>query len=398
MRVSFFLVGLLVLSSLAGEATETSFKMNPKLVELGDNTWMKMSPEFVYHPDQVAALEKVGRSIKKVHTYGGGRFCHNKCEASLAYDESANRTIYFGGCTSGYGNNLWVYDCSNDVWTQIHPDIYEFMKDDKGTKWRYRKDTKSVPPGCCYYGMCYDSDRKVSVLCRPNGGATAWAPSRVYKRPPNNHAWLYDAHAKKWSFTERNGTVPDVYITGVRWAYDPVGKECVLAGGGSLWAYKTAANSWRKIKPKGPAAKPPNTSCWVYMSKEKKFLLFKALSKKSKETSTTFLYDPKTETWEDVTPKGGPLKRKSAAMCYDSLNNVAVMISGWEEKPSVKLKDGTWVFDPAKKTWTQMKADPDPGPSGNCYQMCYDVVNNVAIYVVKGQTWVYRYKRPAAAK
>jgi hypothetical protein len=382
---------------LAGEKkakdAKGEFKMNPKLANLGEDTWLKMSPKFVYHPDQVARLRKVGRDIKKVASYGGGRFCHSKGEASLSYDESVNRAIYFGGCSTGYGNNLWVYDCSGDVWTQVHPDIFDYIKDKKGRKWRYRKDPKSHPPGCCYTSMCYDSDMKVSLFCRPNKGATAWAPNHVYKRPPNNHAWLYDARKKKWIFTERKGILPKVYVTGVRWAYDPVKKECVLAGSGSLWAYKTAENTWRKITPKGTDAKPGNASCWVYMSKQKKFLLFKALKKKSASNATTWFYDHATEVWEDVTPKKGPAKRQSAAMCYDSLNNVAIMISGWEGKPSVKLKDGTWVFDPAKRTWTQMKAKPCPGPSGSCYQMAYDKINNVAVYVIGSRTWVYRYKR-----
>ncbi len=403
MRTPFLLVGLLVLSAAGAGAAEphgkpakAAFKMNPKLAGLGDNTWMKMSPKFVYHPDQIAALKKAGR---KPHY-----FCHTKCEASLAYDASANRTIYFGGCSSGYGNNLWVYNCSNDIWTQIHPDIFKYLDVEKNGKRyhkRYRENPKAVPPGCCYHGTCYDSDRKVFALCRDNRGATGWAPPWLHKRPLNNFVWLYDSATKKWIFTERNGVVPKVYITGVRWAYDRVKKECVLAGGGVLWAYKTATNTWRKITPKGPSAKPGNTSCWVYMSREKKFLLFKALKKKNPGKDTTWLYDPKEEKWENVTPKDGPVKRGSAAMCYDSLNNVAVMIGGWEEKPSVKLKDGTWVFDPSKRTWTQMKTTPCPPASGNNYQMSYDMVNNVAVYVSgprihKPDTWVYRYKRRAA--
>ena len=305
-------------SPAAGEARPAAgpeFKMNPKLEGLPDNTWVKMDPKFVYHPDQLAALEKAGRKPDG--------FCHAKAEASLCYDQSANLTIYFGGCTSGYGNNLWVYDCSNDVWTQIHPDIFK-LRD--GGVWRYREDTKAVPPGCCYYGMCYDSDRKVSALCRANSGATSWAR----EEPPNNLAWLYDAAAKKWIFTERNGVVPDIYLTASRWAYDPERKECLLAGGGALWAYKTAENTWRKVNVQGVSAQPGNGSSWAYLSKEKKFLLFKALKKTSAGNDTTWLYDPKEEKWDNVTPKDGPAKRESAAMCYDSLNNVAVMLAGWD--------------------------------------------------------------------
>jgi hypothetical protein len=372
-------------------APAPEFKMNPRLAAVPDRTWVKMSPKFVYHPDQLAELEKAGRKPSG--------FCHHKGEGSFCYDQSANLTIYFGGCTSGYGNNLWVYDCSGDVWTQVHPDIFKL----RDGVWRYREDPKAVPPGCCSYGICYDSDKKVSVLFRSNGGATSWVPPEP---PPNNYAWLYAAAAKKWTFTERKGPVPDdgqLYPTGSRLAYDPEKKECLLVGGaaaghGVLWAYKTAENAWRKVSVQGPSGDPTNGSSWVYLDKEKKFLLFKSLNSDKKlgpRESTTWLYYPREEKWEDVTPKDGPVKRDFAAASYDSLNNVAVMIGGWDERPSVKLNDGTWIFDPAAKAWTQLKPEPGPKAGGNCYQMAYDRVNNVSVYVTGGpepETWAFRYR------
>lgn len=391
-RLVVFAVVAWAMSAAAGPAayaasppsSQPAFAMNPKLVDIADNTWVKMGPKFVYHPDQIAALAEKGRKP--------AGFCHVKGEASLCYDESANQTIYFGGCTSGYGNNLWVYNCSADVWTQIHPDIFKLRERDK-VMWRYREDTKAVPPGCCYYGMCYDSNRKLNMLLRANSGATAWDR----EGPDNNLAWAYDSAAKQWAFIPRNGVIPGIYLTAARWAYDPVGRECLLVGGGELWAYKPAANTWRKVNSKGESAKPANASSWAYMDKEKKFLLFKALNKKSTAEDTTWFYDPASETWQNVTPQSGPPKRQSAAMCYDSTNNVAIMLGGWEEAPSRKFSDGTWVFDPTKKTWTQMNPRPCPQVQGKIYQMAYDRVNNVAIYVTgrsadNAETWVYRYR------
>lgn len=370
-------------TALAGEA----FKMSPRLVGLGDNAWRKMDPKFVYHPDQLPMLKKIGWKLKDLPLKPGGKFCHHKAEASLCYDESANRTIYFGGCTSGYGNNHWVYDCSKNVWTQIHPDIFKL----KG-KWRYREDTKSHPPGCCSYGICYDSHSKVSAIARANGGATSWVKC---KGPANNLIWLYDAAGKKWGFTPRKGKVPNVYMTGTRLAYDPEKKECLLYShlSRSIWAYSTANNTWRMIDTKEPKPAKGGMASWVYMDREKKFLLFGGRTVKAKDPNTTWLFDPKEEKWENVTPKTGPINRASSAAAYDSLNNVVVMIGGFSVAPSKKLNDGTWVFDPTKKAWTQNKLDPTPKVTGQIYQMSYDKVNNVMIYVTRAQTWVYRYKR-----
>lgn len=373
----------------AGADDAPAFAMNPGLVNLADNTWRKLEPRFVYHPDQLGELEKKGVKLEDLPQKAGGKFCHVKGEGSFCYDESANVTLYYGGCTSGYGNNHWVYDCSKNTWTQISPDIFEL-----DGVWRYRKDPKTVPPGCCSYGICYDAERQVSVIARPNGGATSW---KKEDGPPNNHAWLYDAAAKKWLFTEPNGKVPDAYMTGTRLAYDPVKKECLLYSGlgRSIWAYKTASNTWRKVETGDPRPGKGGMASWVYLDKEKKFLLFGGRLEKSGDPNTTWLYDPATEKWENVTPKDGPGTREGAAMAYDSAHNVAVMIGGWSEKPSVKLDDGTWVFDPAARTWTRHALDPTPKVSGNCYQMSYDKVNNVFLYVTNGITWVYRYKKDA---
>jgi hypothetical protein len=359
-------------------------RMNPQLEPLAGNTWMRMDPKFAYHPDQLAALEKAGR---KPH-----HFCHFKGEGSLCYDASANQTLYFGGCTSGYGNNHWVYDCSANVWTQINPDTFKL--NEKGL--RYREDTKALPPGCCCYGICYDSDRKLSLLLRANGGATAWVPPRD---PPNNLIWLYDADDRKWIFTPKNGSVrPTLYLTGTRIAYDPQNKESLLVGGRTLWAYSAAANLWRRIDTQGPAPQTGGLNSWVYLAADKKFLLFRSpAGKADADPSTTWLYDPKQETWQDVTPQNGPCLRAGAAIAYDSLNNVAVMIGGWSEAPSKKLNDGTWIFDPTHKTWTQLQPDPAPPIAGNVYQLAYDTVNNAFIYVTTekgdpGYTWVFRYR------
>jgi hypothetical protein len=367
-------------------ATQSAFRMNPKLADLPDNTWLKMDPTFVYHPDQLAALEQAGR---KPH-----HFCHVKGEGSLCYDAAANLTLYFGGCTSGYGNNHWVYDCSANVWTQIHPDV--FTLNENGL--RYREDPKAIPPGCCCYGICYDANRRVSVLVRSNGGATAWVPP---EQPPNNLIWLYDAPTRTWQFTPQNGPIrPTLYLTGARIAYDPERKESLLVDGRTLWAYRTADNLWRRIDVEGPAPKTGGLNSWVYLDRERKFLLFRspAAGDKTDTGSTTWLYDPMRVAWENVTAKDGPCLRAGAAMAYDSLNHVAVMIGGWNEAPSRKLNDGAWVFDATTRSWTCLRPDPAPPIAGNVYQLAYDQVNNVFIYVTTekgdaGYTWVYRYRK-----
>jgi hypothetical protein len=335
------------------------FRMNPKLANVPDNTWVKMSPKFV-----------------------GGQM-PNKTEASLVYDESANRTLFFGGCGNGYQNNLWLYDCSGDVWTQANPDVFKM-----GPEGRVREDTKAVPPGCCSYGICYDREARVSILYRKNSGGSAWAP----EGPGNNMVWWYAALKNKWIFKEPNGDRRPGYINGASLAHDPVNKESVLFGGydNTLWGYKAETNAWRRIdvpEPRPVKASYPN---WVYLDKEKRFFLFA-------EDATTWLFDPAKPAWEKLKPDVQPPQRQAAAIAYDRANNVAVMFGGLFNVPAPKNRDrrgDTWVFDPAKGQWQEVKPNPSPGPTQNVYQAAYDTVNNVTVLVTAGQTWVYRFIRP----
>ena len=80
--------------------------------------------------------------------------------------------------------------------------------------------------------------------------------------------------------------------------------------------------------------------------------------------------------------------------CYDQMRRLLSFVpSSNKEKPPFKYNG-----DPADRTWANLRPDPMPPVGGNVYQLAYDRVNNVFIYVTTekqspGHTWVYRYRR-----
>src|ERR1700734_3180146 len=77
-------------------ATQLKPAVNPDLADLPDNTWKLMKPK-------------------------GDAFTHPKTEVGLVFDEKNGCVVYFGGCSSGYTNNLWLYHVGSDTWREVQP-------------------------------------------------------------------------------------------------------------------------------------------------------------------------------------------------------------------------------------------------------------------------------------
>jgi hypothetical protein len=99
----------------------------------------------------------------------------------------------------------------------------------------------------------------------------------------------------------------------------------------------------------------------------------------------TWWYDYAVNSW---TRKGSGPSATKAAMCYDSNNDVAILFKN----------GGTSVYDPETDNWQSMNPSPTPS-STQVWQLAFDPVNNVAVYVDHSwNTWVYRYKKVATTK
>ncbi len=376
------LAALVSWSALAAEPAAPAapegpaFKMNPKLAGVPDNTWVKMAPKM--EPD---------------HKNFGG-FGHPKGESFLVYDESANLTVWFGGCSAGYTNATWLYNCSEDSWKEANPGTWITVQ---GT--RDLPDEK-LPPGCCQAAICYSPDARQCLMLKTGGGSdwTAWN-QRLGAKHPQVSCWWYNARENKWTLKEwkkEEGPRAPMYICH-QFHYDRAAKRGLAFGGlgsgssacNDLWAYDPEANRWTDLKAENPPPKRIRMSA-CFDEKRGRMIVFGGQGR-----DDTWIYDPKKNAWREVKSKEHPSAREVAASCYDAANGVMVLCGGLVREGKEKKPQGdTWVFDSEKEEWHEMK--PAGGPVvPRVFQMAYDRVNNVSVVVTGSGTWVYRYKKAA---
>ncbi len=341
--------------------------VNPDLADLPDNTWKMLKPK-------------------------GDSFTHPKTEVGLVYDEKTGCVIYFGGCSSGYTNNLWFYHVGSNTWREAQP-------------WTKKKEEEAdCPIGQCGYHAVYNSDRGVYFKHR---GCSSTGLGRGGSGRDSN-SWVLDGRKLTWEKVASgahygaNPEWPGAYCC-YGLVYDRDAREAILFGGleeGETWAFDFAKNKWRNLKPK---VSPPRLSMpnMVYDSKNKVTLLFGGQTGSYSDgvnLNETWAYNHASNTWTNLKPKDPPARRLQSQVCYDSVNGVMILFGGhanvYPKRDQGERYTDTWVYDYKSNSWTEMM--PNTHPKGSDVRfMAFDPVNNVAINVTGGskkETWVYRCK------
>jgi N-acetylneuraminic acid mutarotase len=160
--------------------------------------------------------------------------------------------------------------------------------------------------------------------------------------------------------------------------YDPSSGRLIMFGGSeaadpfglkyppvnTTWAYDPAANSWTELKPSGTVPPPLSGPSMAYDPATKRLIMFGGCDGVASEmyggwlypaTSGTWAYDPATNTWTELKPSGKvPPPRSVAPMAYDPATGRMIMFGGMGDTPPFLLND-TWAYDPAANTWTELK-------------------------------------------
>jgi hypothetical protein len=347
-------------------------QVNPDLAKLPDNTWKLMKPR-------------------------GDSFNHPKTEVGLVYDEGIGGVIYFGGCSQGYCNNVWIYHVGSNTWKEVLPWV-------KG-----KEEDTGKPIGQCGYGAVYNSD--LGLYFKHRGGSST-ADGRG-GRGRDSNTWTLDTRSLTWC---RVATGPHEGATS-GWpgtyccyglVYDRDAKVALLYGGlegeaKNVWAFDFKDKKWTRRTPRtGPP--PLFLHSMVYDSVNKVTLLFGGQTggySDGKTLNETWAYSYKKNTWEKRNPAKAPPARAQAQACFDSVNGVMIVFGGhasvYPRRAEGRTFADTWVYDYKADTWTEMKPRNFPAASTTVRFMAFDPVNNVAVNVVNAgnrkQTWVYRFQK-----
>jgi len=111
----------------------------------------------------------------------------------------------------------------------------------------------------------------------------------------------------------------------------------------------------------------------VYDSARGKIILFGGSVDGTSTTGDTWVFDPNTSIWTEVTPATSPPPRFYHRMVYDSARDRVVLFGGYDGNGL----DDTWEYDPGANTWTEsVVAAPSPR---RFFAMAYDSVREVTV-------------------
>jgi hypothetical protein len=155
-----------------------------------------------------------------------------RAQHEMVYDALADRVVMYGGspgtvCCGSLTDETWVYDFSNNTWTEMHPSLAPSARD--------------------LATMAYDSRRGLVVLF---GGQTAFGNHFA------NDTWTYNLTSNEWTKVATAGAPPQLMSPGM--VYDEAADRIVLFGGewdngttagysNQTWIYNPGAKSWSKL-------------------------------------------------------------------------------------------------------------------------------------------------------
>jgi len=245
---------------------------------------------------------------------------------------------------------------------------YGRMVFDSDTGWRLREELglwidkepyDPQNPEVWYY--CMTPDRRRLMLYDASG-----KENRLYeKRTPRFGYWA--------SASPTNGypvdTSPPDPRAGAAMAYDSVTGTVVLYGGNGLdrytWVYDPAVDTWTRLFPAvdwAPACWSPQMVC---DPRTGKVILFS-------EWPGSYAFDPATGAWTKITTSGDvPDPHAYYSVVYDSDTSRIIRFGGSDAVGDAPL-DGTWAYDPAAATWTELHPQGDVPPARIHHAMVYD--------------------------
>lgn len=252
---------------------------------------------------------------------------------TLAYDTESDRVLNYSFFKFGPERELTplgkllAYDSSIDTWTQI--------------------DRPGIPFGQVGARMAYDSESDRIILF---GGMSVETGAFF------DETWSYD-------FNTNTGAKmnPEVSPPGRNYqamAYHPTIDRVVIFGGDVLghpgndtWEYDFNTDSWELIDTSNA---PPSRdySSMVYAASLDRIVLFGGQLVTGRAGNDMWVYDHDKKTWIELTPETVPGERYLHAMTYDSAADKIVLFGGRPNKDA--FTDETWIYDPQTNEWIDM--------------------------------------------
>jgi N-acetylneuraminic acid mutarotase len=209
-----------------------------------------------------------------------------------------------------------------------------------------RLDVTDIPFGYAFAPLVYDPEADRAVLF---GG---W----VYddNSGSNNETFIYDPESKSW--TQMSPDISPPARKDHMMVYHPTLDRVILFGGDErdehTWAYDVDTDTWTDL---AVTNTPPLrlNSAMVYVDSLDQIILFGGYSG-GEPLNDMWAFDQVENIWIELHPENAPSARAFHAMAYDAANDKVVLFGGGETWDAANLTNETWVYDPQTNAWTDM--------------------------------------------
>lgn len=378
-RIAFLAVILLAAPLFAADAPAPTTQpadvlaqpLNPKLLEMGDNTWQKLSP--------------AGMAMARM--YSG-------CCWGAGY------VWYFGGAHRGYkGNDVQLYNPRVGQWVQATAAEWpEVGSPDWKSMTNGGGSTQNLSPTGApftehtYQQVCWQPDRKRFFVVLVSSGT-----------------WEFDPATFKWTHLinkfKKERPEPRGHWAHNQVVWEPTLKAPVLlvsSGGGDVYKFDHGKREWQK------AAALPGVLNWqeFYLTWVPEWKAFCISGGKG-----FYRYDVPAAKAEPIEAPAG--LKGCQSLAYDSANHVVIAMARRGVSKGVNTVV-PWALDVKTMKWTEL-APPEPWPQGQSAgawaKLWYDPDHNVFLFVNDvrrdrrelfdggvTETWAYRYRKAAPAR
>ena len=270
---------------LFGGFTSGDFNDETWVYNLTDNSWTNMNPS----------------------TKPSARIEH-----SMVYDTAHERVILFGGSnSSGYNDETWVYNLTDNLWTNMNPLTKPSARDG--------------------HSMIYDVVHEKVILF--GGGDDG---------DYDDETWIYNLTNNSW--TNMNPLTKPSARDCSSMAYDSAHERVILFGGytsggfnDETWVYNLTDNSWTNMN---PLTKPSARygSSMVYDVAYDRVILFGGQD--GDYDDETWIYNLTDNSWTNTNPSTKPSARDFHSMAYDAAHERVILFGGNDGT----FDDETWIF------------------------------------------------------
>ncbi|MHC4406980.1 MAG: Kelch repeat-containing protein, partial [Planctomycetota bacterium] len=213
----------------------------------------------------------------------------------------------------------------------------------------YERDGISMPrPNSSFYQVCRDDHNQRLVF---------YVGSMTFSYDPARRQWklIHDKHEE---------AQPPALLLWGSLCYDPVGRQVILFGGGSVdrpdgrphtWALDVKTDRWRPIDLE---IEPPArcNSRMVYDKKHEVIVLFGG-DGQDRGLADTWVFDVRKQQWQERHPARSPCPRHCHAMAALDRSGKVLLVGGRavaDYRTAPRLSNQAWVYDAGNNTWTPL--------------------------------------------